>query len=82
MSAAENQALKKVLREHELKATTQRIALLKLLDGTNEHFDADEIYLALRQKQKNVSRATVYRSREALSPPVFFMISTHFTATP
>ncbi|MCF7825149.1 MAG: transcriptional repressor [Candidatus Marinimicrobia bacterium] len=66
MSAAENQALKKVLREHELKATNQRVALLKLLDATNEHFDADEIYLALRQKQKNVSRATVYRSLEAL----------------
>ncbi len=66
MSAAENQALKKVLHEHELKATSQRIALLKLLDGTSEHFDAEEIYLELRQRQKNVSRATVYRSLETL----------------
>ncbi|NQV42794.1 MAG: transcriptional repressor [Candidatus Marinimicrobia bacterium] len=66
MSAAENQKLKQVLREHELKATTQRIALLKLLDATNEHFDAEEIYLELIKKQKNVSRATVYRSLEAL----------------
>ncbi|MBC8376462.1 MAG: transcriptional repressor [FCB group bacterium] len=67
MSAAENQQLKQVLREHELKATTQRIALLKLLDVTHEHFDAEEIYLELLKKQKNVSRATVYRSLEALA---------------
>jgi Fur family transcriptional regulator, ferric uptake regulator len=66
MSAAKNQELKQVLREHELKATTQRIALLKLLDATHEHFDAEEIYLELIKKQKNVSRATVYRSLEAL----------------
>lgn len=66
MSAAENQALKQVLREHELKATNQRIALLKLLDKTHEHFDAEEIYLELKEKQKNVSRATVYRSLEVL----------------
>ena len=44
MSAAANQDLKKVLREHELKATSQRIALLKLLNSTQEHFDAEEIY--------------------------------------
>lgn len=66
MSAAKNQDLKRVLREHELKATNQRIALLKLLDGTQEHFDAEEIYLELLKKEKNVSRATVYRALEAL----------------
>lgn len=66
MSAAENQELKQVLREHELKATSQRVALLKLLGATSEHFDAEEIYLELRKRQKNVSRATVYRSLEAL----------------
>jgi len=66
MSAAKNQELKQVLREHELKATNQRVALLKLLDSTHEHFDAEEIYLELLKKQKNVSRATVYRSLDAL----------------
>ena len=66
MSAAENHELKKVLREHELKATSQRIALLKLLDGTHKHLDAEEIYLELKERQKNVSRATVYRSLETL----------------
>jgi Fur family ferric uptake transcriptional regulator len=63
---ASNQALKQTLREHELKATSQRVALLKLLDTTEEHFDAEEIYFQLRRKEKNVSRATVYRNLEAL----------------
>lgn len=66
MSAAGNKELKQVLRDHELKATSQRIALLKLLNNTNEHFDADEIYIELRKLQKSVSRATVYRSLESL----------------
>ncbi len=66
MAATTNHELKKVLREHELKATSQRIALLKLLNSTNEHFDAEEIYFELHKQQKNVSRATVYRSLEAL----------------
>jgi len=66
MSETTNQDLKNMLREHELKATSQRLALLKLLDSTREHYDAEEIYLELRQAQKNVSRATVYRSLEAL----------------
>jgi len=66
MSAALNQELKDTLREHELKATSQRVALLKLLNGTDEHFDAEEIYFQLKKQQKNVSRATVYRSLDAL----------------
>lgn len=66
MDTAENQNLKETLREHELKATSQRIALLKLLESTHEHFDAEEIYFQLRQDQEHVSRATVYRSLEAL----------------
>lgn len=66
MTPSTNQNLIKVLREHELKATSQRIALLKLLDATLEHFDAEEIYFELKKRQKNVSRATVYRSLETL----------------
>lgn len=66
MKTGKNQQLKATLRDHELKATSQRIALLKLLESTHEHFDAEEIYFQLRSKQKNVSRATVYRSLEAL----------------
>jgi len=66
MGTPTNQELKQTLREHELRATSQRIALLKLLDTTDEHFDAEEIYFRLRKQEKNVSRATVYRSLEAL----------------
>ncbi len=66
MAATSNKELKKVLRAHELKATSQRIALLKLLNSTQDHLDAEEIYFELYNQQKNVSRATVYRSLEAL----------------
>ncbi len=66
MAATTNHELKKVLREHELKATSQRIALLKLLNSTHEHLDAEEIYFELHKQHKSVSRATVYRSLEAL----------------
>ncbi len=66
MPKATNQDLKKMLRDHELKATSQRIALLKLLNNTYKHFDAEELYLELHKRQKNVSRATIYRSLEAL----------------
>ena len=76
MKSGKNQALKETLREHELKATSQRIALLKLLESTHEHFDAEEIYFQLRKGQKNVSRATVYRSLEALVEQN--LVSKHF----
>ncbi|NQV15765.1 transcriptional repressor [bacterium] len=66
MATVSNQELKQVLREHEMKATSQRIALLKLLNNTSEHYDAEEIYIELRKLQKTVSRATVYRSLETL----------------
>lgn len=63
---ARNRELKRVLREHELKATSQRISLLKLLDRTEKHFDAEEIYMELTKRQNSVSRATVYRSLDIL----------------
>ncbi len=55
-----------ILREHDLKVTWQRLELLKLLSATQKHYDAEEIYLQLRRRKKNVSRATVYRSLETL----------------
>lgn len=58
--------IKQILREHELKVTWQRMELLKLLTNTDQHFDAEEIYLQLHRRKKNVSRATVYRSLDTL----------------
>ena len=58
--------IEQMLRDHELKVTWQRMELLKLLSSTEEHFDAEEIFLRLRRRKKNVSRATVYRSLDTL----------------
>lgn len=45
-----------------LKLTKQRIIILKQVLGTNDHFDADEIYETTRGKGLTISRATVYRT--------------------
>lgn len=59
-------SLKKVFRDNQLKATPQRLDVLKLLMTCNEHLDAEEIYQRLLKKKKNVSRATIYRTLEVL----------------
>lgn len=53
---------RRFLESKELKLTKQRIIILKQVLGTNDHFNADEIYEATRKKQLNISRATVYRT--------------------
>ena len=59
-------SLKKVFRDNQLKATPQRLDVLKLLLASQEHLDAEEIYQRLIKKKKNVSRATIYRTLEVL----------------
>lgn len=59
-------SLKKVFRDNQLKATPQRLDVLKLLMTCSEHLDAEEIYQRLLKKKKNVSRATIYRTLEVL----------------
>lgn len=44
------------------KLTSQRIVILEQVINTNNHFDADEIFEAVRKKQLRISRATVYRT--------------------
>ena len=58
--------LKKVLKKEGLRYTHQRQAVWDELSTSNEHRDAEEIYLALRNSDLNVSRATVYRTIDVL----------------
>ena len=58
--------LKKVLKKEGLRYTHQRQAVWDELSISNEHRDAEEIYLALRNSDLNVSRATVYRTIDVL----------------
>jgi len=58
--------LKKVLKKEGLRYTLQRQAIWDELYASNEHRDAEEIYLALYNSGLKVSRATVYRTIDVL----------------
>ncbi len=57
--------VKEIFRKHlydnGLRYTPEREEILNEIFSSRRHFDADELYLKLRQKKCNVSRATVYR---------------------
>jgi len=58
--------LKKVLKKEGLRYTLQRQAIWDELYASDEHRDAEEIYLALYNSGLKVSRATVYRTIDVL----------------
>ncbi|MBH22550.1 MAG: transcriptional repressor [Candidatus Marinimicrobia bacterium] len=58
--------LKKVLKKEGLRYTHQRQAIWDELSASDEHRDAEEIYLALYNSGLKVSRATVYRTIDVL----------------
>lgn len=57
---------KDVLRQENLKFTPQRYEVFRELCASDEHREAEEIYLALKKRHVNVSRATVYRTIDLL----------------
>lgn len=59
---------KKLLKANGLKVTTQRIAILEVLeDRPNEHLTAEEIYECVKAKYPEIGLATVYRTIQLLS---------------
>ncbi len=58
--------LKKVLHKEGLRFTSQREAVWNEIISSDEHRNADEIYMAIRQNGVLVSRATVYRTIDVL----------------
>ena len=58
--------LKRALIIEGLRYTQQRQSVWDELCATNDHRDAEGIYLAIRQSGLNVSRATVYRTIDVL----------------
>lgn len=59
---------KKLLKANGLKVTTQRIAILEVLeDRPNEHLTAEEIYECVKGKYPEIGLATVYRTIQLLS---------------
>lgn len=49
------------LEEKGLKLTPQRFAVLKEVLAIHGHFDADSLFLRLRENNGDISRASVYR---------------------
>ena len=66
MTDSELEKFKKVLKDENLKLTPQRVEVFREVCNTEEHREAEEIYLALRKRDINVSRSTVYRTMDIL----------------
>ncbi len=47
------------LEKQNLRQTPERFMILDEIYATDDHVDADELYLRLKQKGNRVSRATV-----------------------
>lgn len=54
------------LKKAGLRITAQRIAVLQVLAGSEDHPDVAEIHLRVRQSDPKISLATVYRTVSAL----------------
>lgn len=54
--------LKNNFRKEKLKMTFARINIIKQIVEINDHFNADDIYDELKERQSKISRASVYRT--------------------
>jgi Fur family ferric uptake transcriptional regulator len=54
------------LKKQNLRQTPERFMVLDEIYATDDHVDADELYLRLKQKGNRVSRATVYNTLDLL----------------
>ena len=52
----------KFLNGHKLKFTSERKIILNEVLKIINHFDADELFLKIKQKGKKVSRGSIYRT--------------------
>ena len=66
MSKEISKILVKILKSEGLRYTDQRQAIWDEIRNSNEHRDAEDIYLKLKEGNIKVSRATVYRTIDVL----------------
>lgn len=64
--AADREAFRVFLREHNLPATAQRLAIADVVLGTDRHLSAEEVARELRAHGATAGTATVYRTLEVL----------------
>ncbi|NHZ85436.1 MAG: transcriptional repressor [Planctomycetia bacterium] len=60
------QTLKEILQKEGLRCTKQRQEIWNELRASDEHRDAEEIYITLRKRGLKISRATIYRTIDVL----------------
>jgi len=60
------QILQETLQKEGLRCTQQRQEIWNELRSSEKHRDAEEIFITLRSRGLNVSRATVYRTIDVL----------------
>ncbi len=54
------------LREHNLRKTPERFAILEEIYRRDDHFDAEALFIHMKTQNYRVSRATVYNTLELL----------------
>lgn len=59
---------KQILRRNGLKVTSQRLAILQMLDNAADmHLTAEEIYDSVRKEEPEIGLATVYRTIQTMA---------------
>lgn len=62
MEESTRQQLERFLEKKGLRRTSQRQAIIEAAFSTDRHFTADELLAMAKEREKTVSRATVYRT--------------------
>jgi Fe2+ or Zn2+ uptake regulation protein len=65
-SHSRERTLRQALEESGQRFTEQRLAVFEFLADTKTHPTADEVFLAVRNRVRGISLATVYKSLETL----------------
>lgn len=55
-----------ILREHDLKATPQRLAMLEIIEKMG-HINIDDLYERVKEKFSSISLATIYKNINAMT---------------